>query len=84
MLSLMTDERTKTLENLRQYSKDALDRARARAINAARSHGATWREVAITLGVSESGVDRIKYVDSAYNRTRNLPTDPDADLDTDA
>lgn len=58
------------------YPLDSFYRARARVINEARANGATWRQIALALDLTEVGIQRAPYVDSPWNRRMGKPTDP--------
>ena len=69
--------RTEILDLLHaQYRLDAFYRARAAVINDARANGATWRQIALALDLTELGTQRAPYVDSPWNRRMGKPTNP--------
>lgn len=61
------------LKHLEDYTLDKLYEPRARAINDARAAGATWREIAHTLNMTEAAVQRAPGVKSPWNDRKARP-----------
>lgn len=68
----MTDTMTQhdITAQLRSLSPEAVTQARVDAINAGRSIGMTWRTIAESLNMTQTGIQRIPGVRSPWNERK--------------